>query len=257
MPDYNFLLFSKIEIISNPGSRFEAAGMAGIINIKMKKNKTMGFNGNANIGIGEGRYPKVYGGSTLNYRKGNINVFGNINVGRYESFNLLNYNSTIGRDAGTVYQERQNFWHPTTKEGDYKIGTDISINKKSTLGFLINSNASSELAPTDNYTIFRNQYRLPTTYINSFKTDDEEHTRNTAYNINFKTDIDSMGSQLNLDADYVKYTSSKEDVNYNYYLTNTKDTLRTPYIFRNKSPATVQIYSSKIDYTKYLKKVSG
>ena len=244
---------SKIEIISNPGSRFEAAGTAGIINIKMKKNKTMGFNGNANIGIGEGRYPKVYGGSTLNYRKGIFNIFGNIDIGRYESFNLLNYNSTIGRDAGTVYQERQNFWHPTTKEGDYKIGTDISINKKSTLGFLINSNASSELAPTDNYTIFRNQYRLPTTYINSFKTD-EEHTHNTAYNINFKTDIDSMGSQLNVDADYVKYTSSKEDVNYNYYLTNTKDTLRTPYIFRNKSAATVQIYSSKIDYTKYLKK---
>jgi len=172
-------------------------------------------------------------------------------VGRYEGFNLLNYNSTIGSGAGTVYQERENYWHPTTKAGTYKIGTDINITKKSTLGFLINSNPSSQLAPTTNYTIFRDQNRLPTTYINSFKSD-EEHTSNTSYNINYKTEIDSMGSQLNIDADYVNYSSSKEDVNYNYYLTNKKDTLRDPYIFRNKTPATVQIYSFKIDYTKYL-----
>ena len=242
---------SKIEIISNPGSKYEAAGTAGIINIKMKKNKAMGFNGTANVGVGEGKYPKVYGGSTLNYRKGNVNIFGNINLGSYEGFNLLNYNSTIGSGATTVYQERENYWHPTTKVGTYKIGMDISTSKKSTIGFLVNSNPSSQSAPTDNYTIFRDQRMMPTTYINSFKSDDE-HTANSSYNINYKSEIDSLGSQLNFDADYVNYNSSKTDVNNNYYLNNTKDTLRIPYIFRNRRPATVHIYSSKIDYTKYL-----
>lgn len=39
-----------IEIIHNPGAMYEAAGSAGIINIRLKKNKTMGFNGSVNAG---------------------------------------------------------------------------------------------------------------------------------------------------------------------------------------------------------------
>ena len=32
----------KIELITNPSAKFEAAGSAGIINIKLKKNKKYG-----------------------------------------------------------------------------------------------------------------------------------------------------------------------------------------------------------------------
>ncbi|RZK67260.1 MAG: TonB-dependent receptor, partial [Pedobacter sp.] len=47
-----------IEIITNPSAKYEAAGNAGIINIRLKKNKNLGTNGSANAGWGIGNYPK-------------------------------------------------------------------------------------------------------------------------------------------------------------------------------------------------------
>ena len=49
----------SIEIITNPSAKYEAAGNAGIINIKLKKNKTFGTNGSINAGYNIGTYPKV------------------------------------------------------------------------------------------------------------------------------------------------------------------------------------------------------
>jgi iron complex outermembrane receptor protein len=46
----------SIELITNPSAKYEAAGNAGIINIKLKKNKTFGTNGSVNAGWNIGTY---------------------------------------------------------------------------------------------------------------------------------------------------------------------------------------------------------
>jgi outer membrane receptor protein involved in Fe transport len=82
----------KIEIINNPSAKYDASGMAGIINIIYKKETRSGLNGDAGIafGIGElsrrkndlpthlGSYafnPKYIPAINLNYRKGKFNLF--------------------------------------------------------------------------------------------------------------------------------------------------------------------------------------
>jgi outer membrane receptor protein involved in Fe transport len=82
----------KIEIINNPSAKYDAAGMAGIINIIYKKEMSSGLNGDTgfSFGIGEmtrrkkdlktdlGSYafnPKYIPGLNLNYRKGRLNLF--------------------------------------------------------------------------------------------------------------------------------------------------------------------------------------
>ena len=55
----------KIEIIANPGARFDAAGSGGIINIKTKKDKRLGLNGTATLTYGQGKYPKYGAGINL------------------------------------------------------------------------------------------------------------------------------------------------------------------------------------------------
>ena len=82
----------RIEIINNPSAKYEAAGMAGIINIIYKKETRSGFNGDLgfSFGLGElsrrkpdlptelGSYalnPKYIPSLNLNYRKGRLNVF--------------------------------------------------------------------------------------------------------------------------------------------------------------------------------------
>ena len=46
----------RIEIITNPGARYEAEGNAGIIDIRLKKDKSLGANGSVNATYSQGRY---------------------------------------------------------------------------------------------------------------------------------------------------------------------------------------------------------
>lgn len=82
----------RIEIISNPSSKFDANGNAGIINIILKKEKKEGFNGKVALTGGLGALwvkqenlptirpqyqytPKINPSISLNYRKKNVNLF--------------------------------------------------------------------------------------------------------------------------------------------------------------------------------------
>ena len=63
----------KVEIITNPSSRYSAEGSAGILNIILKKDRLKGLNGSINFNTG---YPSQNGLSTsLNYRKSKFKTF--------------------------------------------------------------------------------------------------------------------------------------------------------------------------------------
>jgi hypothetical protein len=49
----------QIEIMTNPPAKYDAAGNAGIINIKTKKTKQLGYSGSFSSTWSQGRYPKV------------------------------------------------------------------------------------------------------------------------------------------------------------------------------------------------------
>lgn len=82
----------KIEIINNPSAKYDAAGMAGIINIIYKKEKQQGLTGSASISYGLGAIskakadlptelgsfsptPKYIPGLDLNYNNNKFNVY--------------------------------------------------------------------------------------------------------------------------------------------------------------------------------------
>ena len=65
----------KVEVLTNPSAKFDPDGMAGIINIVLKKNKLRGIHGNVKTSIGTG---DNYNGSIgLNYRNEKFNLFSN------------------------------------------------------------------------------------------------------------------------------------------------------------------------------------
>ncbi len=85
-------MIERVEVITNPSARYEAEGMAGIINIVLKKQRSPGFNGSFNSSIS---YPLGAGvGANLNFRKNKINFFADYNI---------NYRSSPG--GGLQYQE--------------------------------------------------------------------------------------------------------------------------------------------------------
>ena len=80
---------ADIEVMTNPGAKYDPEGMAGIINIVLKENKFAGFNGNVNTG-GDSQ-----GGTNLsgqvNYRTTSFNSF--INLGMNERKRISSGNS--------------------------------------------------------------------------------------------------------------------------------------------------------------------
>lgn len=85
-------MIDKVEVVTNPGARYEAAGTSGLINIVLKKNTGHGFNGSFDASVAA---PLGYGaGANINYRKGKVNWFANYGF-RFRS----------GPGGGTTYQE--------------------------------------------------------------------------------------------------------------------------------------------------------
>jgi hypothetical protein len=71
-------LIESVEVITNPSSRYDAAGEVGIINIILKKEHRIGFNGTFMV---NGGYPDLYGGSySLNYRGLKLNMFSSYGI---------------------------------------------------------------------------------------------------------------------------------------------------------------------------------
>lgn len=241
---------SKIEIISNPGSRYPAQGTGGIINIKLKKNKRFGTNGTVGATAGYGRYHKLSASGSLNYRNKKWNLFSGISTGNYESFNQLDLNSTIGKGNNLVFQKRDNYWRPVTSYVNTRIGADYSVDDKSTLGFLARVNVSNQSAITTNTSLFTAANGQPQSLIESNK-DDVDNNQNIVLNFNYKRDIDSKGSSFNIDFDYGYYRGRSNDVNTNAF-NNYSGAARSPYIFRNITPVDVTIYSLKTDWVKYI-----
>ena len=85
-------MVERVEVITNPSARYEAEGMAGIINIILKKDRSQGFN--ASIDGVLGTPTNVGFGANLNYRHKKVNFF-------------LNYGLTyrISPNVRHLYQE--------------------------------------------------------------------------------------------------------------------------------------------------------
>ena len=85
-----------IELIDNPGAKYDAAGNAGIINIKTKKNRQKGFNGSLSVSLGQGIYTKNNNSFSINYRTGKFNLY-------------ANYGSRLGKERMKLYALRKYF----------------------------------------------------------------------------------------------------------------------------------------------------
>lgn len=138
----------RIEIINNPSARYDAQGMAGIINIVMKKEKQQGWNGKASLiggigALGEQRAnisdisdqylwnPSVNPSLSLNYRKEKVNYFFQ---GDLLNQRKLNKNEFIERrfDNGEVINQ-QYLENRTQTMYTIKSGVDWFINDKNSI----------------------------------------------------------------------------------------------------------------------------
>ena len=131
----------RIDIITNPSAKYDAAGNSGIIDIRMKKDQRFGVNGTFTAGYGQGVYPKANAGTTFNYRNKKINIFGNYNYTYRKGLNHLfldrnfyNNGDFAGRDL------KDNFARFPISSHTGRFGADFFPSKKTIIGFVVNGN---------------------------------------------------------------------------------------------------------------------
>lgn len=129
----------RIEVITNPSSRYDAAGSAGIINIILKKNKKSGFSGQVRLVAGSPNDSRL--NPSINYKSDKINIFSNFSIRSSDYVGLYTTNqSTINNGIPTLMNRVQN----EDRHDDGKllyVGADYFINEHQTItaAFLKNS----------------------------------------------------------------------------------------------------------------------
>ncbi len=234
---------SKVELIANPPASFEAAGTAGIINIKLKRDETLGMNGSVNLGAGYGKYEKVWGGLNLNFNTGKVSLYTRLNTGHYNSFNRL----TLKRNINDSLYNQVNYWHPVTNSYDATAGADYFISKKHTIGIMAKGYASPENTLTTsnstNYDVGGQVFGHM-----GMHNPKESSTDNYSLNLNYKFDSDSTGRSLTFDADLVNYSSNADEHFTNNFYAASGEATQSPLLLRSFSIAQTSIRSLKMDY---------
>lgn len=119
----------RIEIITNPSSKFEAEGTAGILNIILKKSSSLGFNGSVNASIGYQPTSRLNTNLSWNYGKWTwyINGGGGYFKNKAESSSDIFYKNT-GESLNMT-----NTREPEIKNYNFNTGFDFDITDKTSI----------------------------------------------------------------------------------------------------------------------------
>ena len=132
----------RIEVITNPSSRYDAAGSAGIINIILKKNKKSGFSGQVRLVAGSPNDSRL--NPSINYKSDKINIFSNFSIRSSDYVGLYTTNqSTVNNGTPTLMNRIQN----EDRHDDGKLlyfGADYFISEHQTITAAFLKNATHD-----------------------------------------------------------------------------------------------------------------
>ncbi len=243
----------QIELMTNPPAKYEAAGNAGVINIKTKRDKNKGLFGNVSLNYGQGRYARSNNSFNLNYNAKKWSFFSNFNARVSNSYQDLYINRTYQNEnlSTKSYFNQNSYIKKNGQSASAKMGLDYYVSDKTTLGLVVNGLINPNLSKTDNTAnVLDNQSIL----IKKVLADNTNKGRfgNGTFNANLRHQFDSTGQTLTIDADYVLYKSGADQKYLNsVFLPN--NTLEVADQLNGNLPSDISIYAFKSDYTKPLK----
>lgn len=247
---------ASIELITNPSAKYDAAGNAGIINIKLKRNKSFGTNGSLSLQSGQGIMPnfpsdlyRVGLNLNLNHRVNKWNVFGNAGFNRRVNFNEINVKrNTFSNSLASAFD--QNF-DRMNKGVAYtgKIGVDYYATAKTIIGFMVDGNTvTSKMTNFSETSIKETQANVNTSNSVNQLALSTSPVGNITANFNVKHDFAKQGASLTFDADYSGFSNKKAE-NFDAQYFNNTGTVTNNTALRNDIDAQIDVYAAKSDFT--------
>lgn len=248
---------SRIEIMSNPTAQFDASGSGGIVNIIIKKNMLIGFNGNISGNIGAGKDIRNGQGIALSYNTTLLNTYGSYNANNQNLESKRNAERLFYSDNGTLLQsiQQETMEKSKLRSHNFRFGIDLNLNEKNTLGFLVNGAIGKYPTEQPSSSILKNA-NGETSWTALTQTNNRENWRDLLYNANYVHKFNTDGHELKADVDYVYHFSKMNQQLDTRYVLPDGSANRLPSGRRGNIPSNDDVYAAKIDYILPLSKKS-
>ena len=243
----------RIEIITNPSSKYDAAGNSGIIDIRLKKDQRLGSNGTLTAGYGQGVYPKINAGGTFNYRNKSVNLFGNYNYGYRENLNHLIINRNFYTNGVlTGSDDKDNYAFMPLTSHTARFGADFFPSKNTIVGFVVNGNFNDFHRTATIQTVVNNAAKRPEFSFHSIGTNNDGFD-NMVANVNLKHKFDSAGKELTADVDYGVFNNSSLTRTASYFYNLNGSKRRADDILDGDQQGKLTLKTAKVDFTNPIK----
>ena len=242
-------MLSQIELMTNPPAKYDAAGTAGIINIKTKKIKVAGFNLGFNLSLRQSRYATTNNSLDFNYRKNKVNIFGAFGYTLSNGFNDVDINRQYFYNGGQPSSafSQKSYIHTTGSGYTAKLGVDIYASENTTFGVLLNGVLRSPNENNNSSGQLFDAAGHPDSSILS-QNNDQRKFKNGSANLNYKHTFKKDGPEISANLDYLAFATNDNQLFLNQ-TTNLAGTSVTNDQLNGNLPATIHIYSAKADYS--------
>jgi outer membrane receptor protein involved in Fe transport len=202
----------KIEVITNPSAKYKPDGTSGIINIVLKKDKSLGLNGQVSVNAGnDNRYN---GNFSVNYNPGKLNVFGSYSIRqderlRYTDDNRIHYIS----GADTI-----NYTHVVSRDLSrplshiIRTGIDYKINTRNSIGVAGNYNYRSFIRHSNDINLWQSTDMTVTKDYDRMRRD-PEFEKDLEFSSNYVHSFTKEGHELTVDYT-TSFSNEQEDNHY-------------------------------------------
>lgn len=206
----------KVEIITNPSSKYDAEGQSGIVNIVLKKNIRTGLNGS--VTLSGGSYDNYSGGVDLNYRDGKFNFFGGYNyANRNRPGDGFNDNTELIDGIIEEHSARTVSTSENTHKGKnhtFRLGTDWYATSKTTFSLGANASIRDNSRRSD---IDYHYFNVPNLGSSAQRTSRQyEDDFGIDLTLDFKQELYREGEEITAN---ITYGSAKEDGDNDFYQT--------------------------------------
>lgn len=202
----------RVEVITSPSARYDAEGTAGILNIILRKEKTLGFNGSVTLNAG---YPDNAGiSANVNYRTDKFNLFNTTGFRYFDApgngYFDTRYNENSNVDFDRIIEDRDitrlNRGYNTNLGMEYYLNDQSSItgsiffrtgeDEDITTNVTTNYLGGSEVYGTtriENQMEEDNSWQFSLNYINRFNDSGHQLTADLQFETDKETQATSIG----------------------------------------------------------------
>lgn len=236
----------RVELITNPSAKFDAATTGGIINIILKKNRRSGLNGIISAGIGT---PKISNGNlSLSLRQGKVNFFGSGNYNRSGGTGRGETNRT-NKKAGVVqdYFNQLSETERLRRFTSVRFGLDYFIDNRNTITVsqnFVDGNFSTNQTQDQEY--LNNLNVLSSTGLRTLNSSSGFNRSNSQ--LNFKHTFPKEGKEFTADVTYNQGSGNNNSRIENYYYRPNGSVASDPSFVNNRGNNSSNQFTAQVDY---------